>query len=350
MSRRISVLAVTALSACSMQRSSPSSSFALKSAVTPSGMVADDHMSHMSAADLKAPIVSAMNVSQQGVAGLPPSANTADARLKASPRHGEWVKIAWGAGSTDSLMAYVVYPTTKAKAPVVVVVHEIFGLQTWVRGVADQVAADGFIAIAPDILSRVRGGASNVELSGDSARKLIAGVNTTERNRAIAAAANYAMMLPSAQQKYSVIGYCWGGQTVFAHAVNQGVKGFSGGVAFYGAFPYMKGGSPATATTAAVPAMVDVDSLSKIKAPVMLLSGSKDARIGAMMPAIDSLMKRMGKSYSGTNYEGAVHGFLRAQDDPKATRDQVEEAANLAATKDGWPKTIAFLKKNMGVK
>ena len=214
---------------------------------------------------------------------------------------------------------------------------------------ADQVAADGFIAIAPDVLSRVRGGASNVELSGDSARKLIAGVNTTERNRAIAAAANYAMMLPSAQQKYSVIGYCWGGQTVFAHAINQGVKGFSGGVAFYGAFPYMKGGSPATATTAAVPAMIDVDSLTKIKAPVMLLSGSKDGRIGAMMPAIDSLMKSMGKSYSGTNYEGAVHGFLRAQDDPKATRDQVEEAANLAATKDGWPKTIAFLKKNMGV-
>ena len=350
MSRRISVLAVTALSACSMQRTSPSSSFALKSAVTPSGMAADDHMSHMSAADLKAPTVSAMSVSQQGVAGLPPSANTADARLKASPRHGEWVKVAWGAGSTDSLMAYVVYPTSKAKAPVVVVVHEIFGLQTWVRGVADQVAADGFIAIAPDVLSRVRGGASNVELSGDSARKLIAGVNTTERNRAIAAAANYAMMLPSAQQKYSVIGYCWGGQTVFAHAINQGVKGFSGGVAFYGAFPYMKGGSPATATTAAVPAMIDVDSLTKIKAPVMLLSGSKDGRIGAMMPAIDSLMKSMGKSYSGTNYEGAVHGFLRAQDDPKATRDQVEEAANLAATKDGWPKTIAFLKKNMGVK
>ena len=350
MSRRLSVLAVAALSACSMQRTSSPSSLALKSSATPSGMAADDHMSHMSAADLKAPTVSAINAGQQGVAGLPPSANTAEARLKASPRHGEWVKIAWGAGSADSLMAYVVYPTSKTKAPVVVVVHEIFGLQTWVRGVADQVAADGFIAIAPDILSRVRGGASTVELSGDAARKLIAGVNTTERNRAIAAAANYAMMLPSAQQKYSVIGYCWGGQTVFAHAINQGVQGFSGGVAFYGAFPYMKGGSPATATTAAVPAMVDVDSLSKIKAPVMLLSGSKDGRIGAMMPAIDSLMKSMGKSYSGTNYEGAVHGFLRAQDDPKATRDQAEEAANIAATKDGWPKTIAFLKKNMGVK
>ena len=89
--------------------------------------------------------------------------------------------------------------------------------------------------------------------------------------------------------------------------------------------------------------------MAKITAPVMLLSGSKDARIGAAMPAIDSAMKALGKSYFGKNYDGAVHGFLRAQDDPKATRDEAEEAANLAATVDGWPKTVAFLKKNLGL-
>jgi carboxymethylenebutenolidase len=82
----------------------------------------------------------------------------------------------------------------------------------------------------------------------------------------------------------------------------------------------------------------------------MLLSGSKDARITAAMPALDSTMKALKKDYSGTNYEGAVHGFLRQQNDPKATPDTAEEAANLAATKDAWPKTVAFLKKNLGVK
>ncbi|MDQ8168803.1 MAG: dienelactone hydrolase family protein, partial [Gemmatimonadota bacterium] len=128
-----------------------------------------------------------------------------------------------------------------------------------------------------------------------------------------------------------------------------GLKGFSGGVAFYG-LPYTTGGTPATATTAAVPASINADSLAKIKQPVMLLNGSKDARIAAAMPALDSIMKGLKKDYAGTNYEGATHGFLRAQDDPKATRDEAEEAANLAATKDGWPKTIAFLKKNLGVK
>src|SRR5207237_8619274 len=105
-------------------------------------------------------------------------------------------------------MAFIVYPkTSNAKTPVVVVVHEIFGLSTWVRGVADQVAADGFIAIAPDLISRVRGGPSTTELSGDSARKLISGVDAAERNRGIIAAARYAMSQPSAAPRYAVLGY-----------------------------------------------------------------------------------------------------------------------------------------------
>lgn len=298
----------------------------------------DDHMAHMSAADMSLSRAgSSSGTSAQGDLRLPPSANTAPARLKASNRHSEWVKIAWEPGSKDSLMAWVVYPSTsRAKTPVVVVVHEIFGLQTWVRGVADQVAADGFIAIAPDLVSRIRGGPSADEISGDSARKIIGQVSAAERNRGIAAAARYAMSLPSAAPKYGVIGYCWGGQTVFMHAINGGVPGFSGGVAFYG-LPYMNGNVPIG------------DSLQKITQPVMLLSGSKDARITAGMPALDSAMKALHKDYSGTNYQGAVHGFLRAQDDPKEQRDPAEEQANMAATKDGWPKTIAFLKKNLGL-
>jgi carboxymethylenebutenolidase len=306
----------------------------------------DDHMSHMNAADLAAPVARSTNPMQQGIAGLPASNATAAARLAASPRHGEWVKFPAEPGSADSIQAWVVMPSTGAKAPVVVVVHEIFGLATWVRGVADQVAADGFIAIAPDFLSRVRGGPSTVELAGDSARKLISGVNAAERNRVITAAANYAMMLPSANQKYGVIGYCWGGQTTFMHSIHGGVKGYGGGVAFYG-MPYTSGGQPATPTTPAVPATIVADSLAKIKTPIMLLNGSKDARIAAAMPALDSMMKALKKNYVGVNYEGAVHGFLRAQNDPKTQRDEAEEAANLAATKDGWPKTIAFLRANL---
>lgn len=337
---KVVVLAAVLLSACTVQRWQ-------SSAIS----VTDDHMSHMSAADLRAPMIGTATASgnPQGTPGLPASNNSAAARLAASPRHSEWVKIAWEPGSKDSLMAWVVYPATRTKAPVVVVVHEIYGLSTWVRGVADQVAAEGFIAIAPDFLSRVRGGPSTTELSGDSANKLIQGYSSADKNLVILAAANYGMTLPSADRKYAVIGYCWGGTATFNHAIHGGVMGFSGGVAFYG-LPYTSGGGRATATTPATPAVPIADSLAKIKVPVMLLSGSRDARIGAAMPALDSMMKALGKTYSGTNYEGAIHGFLRAQDDPATGPNADAGAANLAATRDGWPRTVAFLKKNLGVK
>jgi carboxymethylenebutenolidase len=313
-----------AMSACMLQQRPPARTADV-----------DDHMSHMMAADLRVPAVVAGDY--QGTPGLPPSNNSAPARLKASPRHAEWVKIAWEPGSKDSLMAWIVYPSTSRQhTPVVVVVHEIFGLSTWVRGVADQVAADGFIAIAPDLNSRVRGGPSTDELSNDSASKLIRGVAIPERNKGITAVAEYAMSQASADKKFAVIGYCWGGQTVWGYSVNGG-KGFVGGVAFYGAFPYSSGPTP------------NADSMARIKTPVMLLSGSKDARITASMPAIDSMMKAMHKDYYGKNYEGAEHGFLRAQDDVKTPPDPAGAAANMVATTDGWPKTIAFLKKNLGM-
>jgi carboxymethylenebutenolidase len=336
MHRRV-CLGLALLAACTIQRRA-----------TRSGPAPDEHIAHMNPADLRAPAVaSALGSAFQGTSGLPASNSQAAARLAASPRHGEWVKIAMEPGSADSLMAWVVYPSSQRKAGVVVVVHEIFGLSTWVRGVADQVAADGFIAIAPDFLSRVRGGPSSVEMTGDSARRLIQGVNSAERNTIVLAAANWAMTQPAANPKYAVIGYCWGGGTTFMHAIHGGVKGFSGGVAFYG-LPYTAGGRPATATEPAVPATIVADSIAKIQQPIMLLNGSKDMRISAAMPALDSMMKAMKKNYTGVNYEGAVHGFLRAQDDPKTQRDEAEEQANLAAVKDGWPKTIAFLKKQLG--
>lgn len=343
------MLTTAGVSGCTVQRVQPPAASAVA--------VVDDHMAHMPAEALRGPMVAPdapMDMSQQGYAGLPASMVTAPARLKASGLHSEYVKIAWEPGSSDSLMAWIVYPRSTTKTGVVVVVQEIFGLSTWIRGVADQVAADGFIAIAPDFLSRVRpGGPSTVELDGTVARGMIGQIDVAERNRAIVAAANYAMTLPSALPKYAVIGYCWGGQTVFGHAVHGGVKGYSGGVAFYGAFPFLTPGTPATATSAAVAGTPNVDSLKKIAQPVMLLNGSADTRIAAMMPFLDSTMKALKKDYAQMNYENATHGFLREQDDPRAPGREgspppaVIQAANMAASKDAWPRTIAFLRKQL---
>ena len=297
---------------------------------------ADEHMAHMAAGDLSQQ--PAASSTSQGDLSLPPSSTHTAARLAASPRHSEWVKLAYPDGKGDSLMAWIVYPSTSnAKTPVVVVIHEIYGLSSWVRGVADQLASQGFIAIAPDLNSRIRGVASADSIRADSAQKLAQKVPPADRNAAIDAAATYATSQPSAAPKYAIIGFCYGGSTTWIHTINGGVPGFSGGVAFYG-LPYMSGPVP------------NVDSLKKITKPIMLLSGAQDSRIGAAMPAVDSTMKALGKWYYGNNYPGAIHGFARAQDDPTPTHNTAQEQANLAAIKDAWPRTIAFLKKNLDVK
>jgi carboxymethylenebutenolidase len=280
---------------------------------------------------------------------LPASANTATARLAASPRKGEWVKIPWGDGKPDSLMAWIVYPenlAANAKAPVVVVVHEIFGLSSWVRSVADQFAARGFIAIAPDLASRVRGGPSTVELSSAEARPLFQnpGIPMVDRNAGIVSVAQYAMSRPNAIQKYGVVGFCWGGQTTWGHAIHGGAAGFAGGVSYYGAFPY---GTPGTTPAGGRVSMPIPDSLAKVRVPMMVLNGSRDAGIANQLPIIDSIMRAKGKPFSSQNYPNADHGFLRAQTDPKTPRDTANEQANLNAATDGWPRTIQFFNQNL---
>ena len=277
-------------------------------------------------------------------AGLPPSASQTAARLASSPRKSEWVKIAAALGSPDTVGAFVVYPAkASAKTPVVVVVHENTCLINWNRGVADQVAAEGFIAIAPDLCSKVRGGAINAEVPPAERQATISQVTPAMRNTQIAAVAKWAMSLPGAAKRYAVIGYCWGGGTVWIHAINGGIAGYSGGVAFYGT---AYNNSP--------------DSLAKITKPVLMLNGAADARIGAQLPTIDSLMKAKQKDYAFMNYQDAIHGFLRAQGDSAFVRDStapdgrrlntVAMQANSEATRDAWPRTVAFLKKNLGVK
>lgn len=293
------------------------------------------------------PTPSAILIVQQD-SSLPPSNNAAAARLAASPRRREWVKIPWGGGASDSLMAWIVYPQNlgaSSRAPVVVVVHEIFGLSSWVRGVADEFASRGFIAIAPDLASRIRGGPTSVELPRDSSGIFRnPGIPYADRNLGIVAVANYAMSRPNAIQKYGVVGFCWGGQTTWGHAIHGGAPGFAGGISYYGAFPF---GTPGTTPAGGRVNIPRADSLAKVRVPMMVLNGSRDAGIAAQLPHIDSIMKAQGKSFVSRNYDNADHGFLRAQADPKTPRDTANERANVLASKDAWPLTIQFFNQNL---
>ncbi|HET7551746.1 MAG TPA: dienelactone hydrolase family protein [Gemmatimonadaceae bacterium] len=245
---------------------------------------------------------------------IAPSAANARQRLEASPRHGEWAMIP--AGSGDSVRAWVVYPERSDKAPVVLVVHEIFGLSTWIRSVADQLAADGFIAIAPDLLTgKYSVSSPNDTLSADSARALIRTLDDADVQRRLSAAARYGMALPSAQQHYGIVGFCWGGSTSFAHAV-AGTPELGAAVVYYGTPP---------------------EDLAKVHAPVLGLYGQNDNRVTSTVPAADSAMKSLDKTYEHFIFDGAGHGFLRAQDG--------QNGANGAAAAQAWPKTVAWFDK-----
>jgi carboxymethylenebutenolidase len=246
---------------------------------------------------------------------IPAGAAEVQARLAASPRHGEWAMVSAGAG--DSVRAWVVYPERRDRAPVVVVVHEIFGLTGWIRGVADQLAAEGFIAIAPDLLSgkNIPAGPDGDPVR-DSATAAIRTLDAAAVQRRLDATARYAMSLPAALPRYGIVGFCWGGGVSFAHAVHA--PGLGASVVYYGV-------SPAT------------PSLASVRAPVLGLYGENDARVDATIAPADSAMRALGRTYQHEIFAGAGHGFLRQQDG--------QNGANLRAAQAAWPRTIQWFRR-----
>jgi carboxymethylenebutenolidase len=262
------------------------------------------------------------------IAALPADEEGAKARLSASPRHSEWVKVEVSGGTPVN--TFVVYPERRDKAPVVVVIQEIFGLSDWIRGVADQLAADGFIAVAPDLLSGhgPNGGGTEAYSTRDEVTKAVMSLPQPEMTARLNAVREYGLKLPAANGKSATVGFCFGGSQSFAYAVSQ--LGLNAAVVYYGTAPSQQGGAQGSFTPAA--------SLSQIKAPVIGFYGGADARIGATIPATEAKMKELGKPYEPHTFENAGHGFLRAQTG--------QNGANMKAAEQAWPMTIAFLRQH----
>ena len=250
---------------------------------------------------------------------LPPGEEQAKSALETSPRHGEYVDIEVP-GAKDKIRTWIVYPERKDKAPVVIVIHEIFGLSDWIRGVADQLAAEGFIAVAPDLISGLgpEGGGTESIQSRDDVVKLIRGLSPEEATKRINAVRAAAVKLPAANGKSATIGFCWGGSRSFHYACVQ--PELNAAVVYYGSSP-------------------DSKDLPSIRASVLGLYGGDDARVNATIEPAAAEMKKLGKVYEVEVYEGAGHGFLRAQGGREA---------NLKATQKAWPRTIEFLRKHTG--
>ena len=232
-------------------------------------------------------------------------------RLDASPRHHEYVTLQ---ANGKPLQAFVVYPEVKNKATAVVLIHEIFGLSAWAKSMADDLAAAGYVVIAPDLLTGMgpNGGNTDSFPSQDAVTKAVSGLDPGAVLAGLDAAADYIRKVPASDGKLASAGFCWGAGKSFAFATHR--NDLSAAFVFYGP-------PPPTA------------DMASITAPVYGFYAGNDARIDATIPATTDAMKAAGKRYEPVTYDGAGHGFMRAGVDPTNTVDANKTARQQAFTR-----------------
>jgi carboxymethylenebutenolidase len=244
-----------------------------------------------------------------------PAQDWAKAALLKSPRHYEFVPIKHGDRTVE---AFVVYPEVSRKAPVVILIHEIFGLSDWAKEMADELAAQGYIVVEPDLLSGAgpNGGGTDAFAPAD-VTAAVSRLNADQVTADLDAATDYGKKLPAANGKLFVAGFCWGGGKSFGFATHR--HDLSAAFVFYGTPP------------------ADVTAIT---APVYGFYAGNDARITATVPATTDAMKAAGKKYDPVVYDGAGHGFMRAGQAPDAND------ANKKAWEDGFRRLLDLLKSN----
>lgn len=247
---------------------------------------------------------------------LPPAQEFVATALANSPRHSEWVDIKLGDRTVKS---WVVFPETKNRTGVVIVIHENRGLNDWARAVADQLAEDGFIAIAPDMLSGLGPNGGNTDsLAADQISGVLGKLTNDEINARLDAVRVYALQMPAANGSVGVVGFCWGGARVFNYAVHQ--PALDAGVVYYGTAP-------------SDPALLD-----RVTTPLLGLFGEDDARVNTTVNTALPILNKERKKLDAHMFRGAGHAFLR---------QQYQRAGNLNAAEEAWPMTIRFFREHL---
>lgn len=229
-------------------------------------------------------------------------------QLENSPRHHEWVEIEYDGRTVHSFAAY---PETNEETLAVIVIHENRGLNDWARSFTDQVAAAGYIAIAPDLLSGFSDEYDKTSdfSTSDGAREALYTLDPDQITSDLKAVQEYIQNIPASDGEVVVAGFCWGGSQTFRFATNSDIP--EAFMVFYGSAPE------------------DPKAVQNISAPVYGFYGENDQRINSGIPAIEEMMNEYGKTYEYEIYDGAGHAFMRAGDEPNA--DQASKAARDAA-------------------
>lgn len=242
----------------------------------------------------------------------------ATARLESSPRHHEWVTLKHG---DRKVTAFVAFPEVKHKALAVVVIHENRGLNDFAKAIADRLAEDGYIAIAPDMLSGAgpNGGDTPTFAATGDATKAIGQLPGEQVIADLNAAADYVKALPAANGKLAVVGFCWGGTQTWRFAFAR--KDLVLACPFYGATPDQP------------------EALAQVAIPVRGFYAQNDARVNSTIDRAATAMKAAGKDFEPVTYDGVGHAYMRAALDKDANE------ASKAASDQSWARLLAELKK-----
>jgi carboxymethylenebutenolidase len=268
-------------------------------------------------------------------ADLPANFLMAAKTVAESPRKGEWVDIPMAGGTVAAsskatkLRTWISYPQTTGRAPVVLVFQPGPGMDmgepptrgggaNWLRGIADQLASEGFIAVLPDLTSGLgpNGGNFDSFQYPDDSAAAIGRIPHAEVLARIRVARDYALRLPMANGRLGATGFCMGGGLAWEAAAE--IEGLDAAVVFYGAPP---------------PEPV----MTRIKAPVAAFFGANDLGLAPRIAPATADMKRLGKHFDVHVYDEATHVFLYRQD----------LGRNQQATEDAWPRAIAFFKQHL---
>lgn len=237
-------------------------------------------------------------------------------RLNASPRHQEWVEVKNG---DKTIYTWVVYPETSEKKPVVILIHENKGLNNWARGMADQIAEAGYIAVAPDLLSGFSAEKTRTsDFAAESdATQALGQLKPDVVMSDLQAVADWAKTIPASTGTLVSAGFCWGGAQSFAFATKT--DDLAATMVFYGTGP------------------TDEMAYTNIKSPVYGFYGGADERVNATIPQSKAAMTAASRTYDTVIYDGAGHAFMRSGEDPSG------DPANVQARSAAWERMKQIL-------
>jgi carboxymethylenebutenolidase len=224
--------------------------------------------------------------------------------------------INFAAEDGASIGGYLTRPKGDERRPAVVVIHEWNGINDHIRDVARRLAKAGYVALAPDLLSRQGGTSSfpSVSAANEAAVKL----PDESIIKDLGGAVNFLKAQNFVRPKIGVIGFCWGGGKTLMFTTRS--KDLAASVVYYGSNPS------------------NLDDIKNITAPVLGQYGGADERVTSGAPKLEEAMKKYGKSFEYKIYPGAPHAF---------NNDTSDRSYRAEAAKEAWDRTLEFFKKHL---